>query len=88
MVRIDVDLAGRRVGPQQPALDVDVERVPQVARGVVGRDVEHLEVGQVVFDLGALEDDEPELAEDLGDLGPSIRCSGGGCRGGSRGRAS
>ena len=23
---------------------------------------------QVVFDLGALEDDEPELAEDLGDL--------------------
>ena len=55
--------------PQQVALDVDVERVPQVARGVVGRDVEHLEVGQVVLDLRALEDDEPELAEDLGDLG-------------------
>ena len=62
------DLAGRRMGPQQVALDVDVERVPQVARGVVGRDVEHLEVGQVVLDLRALEDDEPELAEDLGDL--------------------
>ena len=40
----DPDLAGRRVGPQQVTLDVDVERVPQVARRVVGRDVQHLEV--------------------------------------------
>ena len=64
----DVDLAGRRVRPQQPALDVEVERVPQVARRVVRRDVEHLEVGEVVLDLRALVDDEPELAEDLGDL--------------------
>ncbi len=48
------DLAGRRVRPQEVALDVDVERVPQVARRVIGRDVEHLEVGQVVLDLGAL----------------------------------
>src|SRR6185436_20169595 len=36
-----VDLTRRRMGPQQVALDVDVERVPQVAGGVVGRDVEH-----------------------------------------------
>ena len=64
----DPDLAGRGVGPQQVPLDVDVERVPQVARRVVGRDVEHLEVGEVVLDLRALVDDEPELAEDLGDL--------------------
>jgi hypothetical protein len=35
---------------------------------VVGRDVEHLEVGEVVLDLRALVDHEPELAEDLGDL--------------------
>ncbi len=40
----DADLAGRRVGPQQVARHIDVERVPQVARRVVGRDVEHLEV--------------------------------------------
>jgi hypothetical protein len=56
------------VGPQQPPLDVDIERVPQVARRVVGRDVEHLEVGEVVLDLRALVGHEPELLEDLGDL--------------------
>ena len=59
---------GRRVRPEQAALDVDVERVPEVARRVVGRDVEHLEVREVVLDLGALVGHEPELAEDLRDL--------------------
>ena len=63
----DPDLAGRGVGPQQVALDVDVERVPQVARRVIERDVEHLEVAQVVLDLGRLVDDESELPEHLGD---------------------
>ncbi len=64
----DPDLARARVGAQQPGVDVEVERVPQVPRRVVGRDVEHLEVGDVVLDLGALVDDEAELGEDLGDL--------------------
>ena len=64
----DPDLAGRRVGPQEMALDVDVEGVPQVARRVVRRDVEHLEVRQVVLDLRALVDHEAELLEDRGDL--------------------
>ena len=59
---------GRGVRAQELALDVDVERVPQVARGVVRRDVEHLEVGPVVLDLRALVGHEPELLEDLGDL--------------------
>ena len=35
---------------------------------MVGRDVEHLEVRQVVLDLRALVGDEPELVEDLRDL--------------------
>ena len=64
----DPDLAGRRVRPQQVALDIDVQRVPQVARRMIGRDVEHLEVRAVVLDLGALVGHEPELPEDLGDL--------------------
>ena len=53
---------------EESPLDVDVERVPQVARRVIRRDVEHLEVGDVVLDLGALVGDEPELLEDRGDL--------------------
>ena len=53
--------------PQEVARDVHVERVPQVARRMVERDVQHLEVGQVVLDLRALVDGEPEPAEDLGD---------------------
>ncbi len=36
--------------------------------GWSGRDVEHLEVGEVVLDLGTLVDDEPELGEHLRDL--------------------
>ena len=63
------DVCVRRRWP----VDVDVQRVPQVARRMVGRDVEHLEVGEVVLDLRALVHDEPELAEDLGDLGASSR---------------
>ena len=35
---------------------------------MVGRDVEHLEVGVVVLDLRAFVDHEPELGEDVGDL--------------------
>jgi hypothetical protein len=34
---------------------------------MIGRDVEHLEVGQIVLDLGSLVDAEPEPAEDVGD---------------------
>ena len=64
----DADLTGRGVRPQQVPLDVDVERVPQVARRVVRRDVQHLEVADVVLDLGALVHDEAELPEDVGDL--------------------
>ena len=52
--------------------DVHVERVPQVARRMVRGDVEHLEVGQVVLDLGPLVDHEPELPEDLGDCGDRL----------------
>ena len=46
----------------------DVEGVPQVARRVVGRDVEQLEVQLVGLDLGRLEVDEAELAQDARDL--------------------
>ena len=38
------DLARRGMRPQQVALHVDVQRVPQVAGRVIRRDVEHLEV--------------------------------------------
>ncbi len=62
--RHHADLARRRVRPEQVALDVHVERVPEVARGMVRRDVEHLEVGDVVLDLRALVDHEFELVED------------------------
>ena len=58
---------GARVGPQQVAGDVHVERVPEIARRMVRGDIEHLEVGQVVLDLGPLVHHEAELAEDLGD---------------------
>ena len=61
------DLPRRRVRPEEPALDVDVQRVPQVAGRVVGRDVEHLEVGDVGLDLGALVGHEAELPEDRAD---------------------
>jgi len=48
---------------------------PEVARRVIRRDVEHLEVGGVALDLGTLVADEPELAEDLDD--PADRLSDG-----------
>src|SRR6185436_19004729 len=64
----DADLPRGGVRAQKASLDVDVERVPQVARWMVWRDVEHLEVGEVVLDLRALVDLEPELLEDRGDL--------------------
>ena len=58
-------VAGRlRRGPRVG----DVDGVPQVACGVVLRDVERLEVELVGLDLGALHDHEPELAEDARDL--------------------
>ena len=82
------DLEGRRVGPQEVAGDVDVERVPQVPGGMVGRDVEHLEVGQVVLDLGTLVDGEPEPAEDLGDPGHRLDDRVEGTPGRPAGRAS
>ena len=63
----DPDLARRRVRPQEAAVDVDVQRVPQVARRMVGRDVEHPEVRGVALDLRPLVRHEPELAEDLRD---------------------
>jgi hypothetical protein len=39
---------------------------------MVGRDVEHLEVGDVVLDLGAFVRDEAELLEDARDLGHAL----------------
>ena len=83
----DADLPGRRVRAQQAALDVDVERVPQVAGRVVGRDVEHLEVGEVVLDLGALVGRRTRTARRSPRSRASPRCSGGASRGGSAGRA-
>src|SRR5918995_3941108 len=56
------------MGPQQMPLHVHVQRVPQVPRRVVGRDVEHLEVADVVLDLRAFIYDEAESPEDLRDL--------------------
>ena len=35
---------------------------------MIGRDVQHLEIAEVVLDLRSLVDHEPELPEDLGDL--------------------
>ena len=46
----------------------DIERVPQVARRVVGGNVERLEVELVGLDLGRLVGHEAELAEDARDL--------------------
>ena len=46
----------------------DIDRVPQVARRVVGRDVEQLEVQLVGLDLGRFVGDEAELAQDARDL--------------------
>ena len=43
---------------------VDPDRVPHVARGVVARDAQAVEVVRVPFDLGALDDVEAHLAED------------------------
>src|SRR6187431_2298511 len=56
------------MGAEETPFDVDIERVPEIAGRVVGRDVEHLEVRDVVLDLGTLVYDEPELLEDRGDL--------------------
>ena len=47
---------------------LDVQRVLHRARGVVGRDVERLEVVPVVLDLGALGHAEPEAREHADDL--------------------
>ena len=72
---------------RRPPVEVDVERVPEVAGRVVGRDVEHLEVRDVVLDLRALVRDEPELAEDLLDPRDRLERPGGGCPAGSGGPA-
>ena len=47
---------------------VQVQRVLHVARGMVRRHVERLEVVEVVFDLGALEDLVAHAREDVLDL--------------------
>ena len=68
MRRIVPSSAGRGVtGPDRSGLG-DVQRVPQVARRVVGRDVEQLEVHEVGLDLRALVHLEAETMEDLAQL--------------------
>ena len=65
------DLHGRGVGAQQQAVALrallligDEERVLGVARGMVGRKVERLEVVVIAFDLGAFGDGVAHLDED------------------------
>ena len=60
----DVDLPRRRVRPQQHAGRRRVERVPHVARRVVRRHVEQVEVRLVVLDLAAAVDLEAHVGED------------------------
>ena len=64
----DVDLARRRVRPQQHAGRRRVERVPHVAGRVVRRHVEQFEVRLVVLDLAAAVDLEAQVGEDGVDL--------------------
>ena len=46
------------------AVRVDPDRVPHVARGMVARDAQAVEVVRVPLDLGALDDVEAHLSED------------------------
>ena len=69
---IVADLHGRRVRAQDAAA-LDVEGVLHVARGVVGRHVQRLEVVPVGLDLRPRADHEPELEEDVLDLAPHLR---------------
>src|SRR5205807_1916505 len=57
----------RRVGAEERGLR-EVERVLHVARGMVARDVQRLEVEVVGLDLGPLADREAEAGEDRDDL--------------------
>ncbi len=61
------DLHGRRVGAQQQVAGQE-ERVLHVARGMVRREVQGLEVVVVGLDLRALDHGEAEPGEDLDDL--------------------
>ena len=61
------DLHGRGVRPQQRVL-AQVERVLHVARRMIARDVEGLEVVVVALDLRTLGDREAEPGEDRDDL--------------------
>ena len=59
------DLHVRGVRAQQELVDIEEERVLRVARGMIGREVERLEVVPVGLDLGAGIDRVAHLAEDL-----------------------
>ena len=61
------DLRGRRLGAQETAGDVHVERVLHGPGGMVGRDVQRLEVVPVVLDLRTLHDLVAHPGEDLDD---------------------
>ena len=60
-------LHGRSVGAQQVAA-VEPEGILHVARRMVGRDVEGVEVVILGFDLGAVEHGEAERDEEVLDL--------------------
>ena len=61
------DLHGRCVRPQQNVL-AEVERVVQVERGVIGREIERREIVPLGFRFGAERNGESELAEDVFDF--------------------
>ena len=70
------DLDGRRVRAErsgETALRSRKKRVLRVARRVVGREVEGLEVVEVVLDLGAVGDRVAHAQEDVLDLAPDDR---------------
>ena len=66
------DLHGAGLAAQQHVV-VQEERVEGVARGMVLRDVERLEIVVVALDLGAEGDLEPEPDEDVLDRGDGLR---------------
>jgi len=65
------DLHRRRVRTDQ-VRRLDIERVEAVARGVIERDVQRLEVVLLGLDLGAIDGIETELQENPRDLIPGL----------------
>ena len=61
------------IGRRPSDFVVDPHRVPHVARRVVGRDAQRLEVVVVQLDLGPLDDGEAHRAEDVEDCAQQLR---------------